>query len=96
VANSSTSPAGGYEGRERPAGDVLDGDPQLGPGGRRADRVVAPNALAAEVGAHGHVLARLESELVLQRLGHGECHQRAVGGDGIHRGDRDAMQFRVW
>ena len=86
---------GGHEGRERPAGDVLDGDPQLRPGGRRADRVVAPNALAARVGAHRHVLAGLETELVLQRLRYRESHQGAIAGERIDRGDRDTMQHRV-
>ena len=51
----------GDERRERAAGDVLDGDPQHRAGRGRADRVVAPDPLAAEVGLDGHVLAGLEA-----------------------------------
>ncbi len=85
----------GHERRKRPAGNVFDGDAQLGAGGRGADRVVAPDALAAQVGAHRHVLARLESERVPQCFRHRESHQGGIGGDGIHRRDRDAVQHRV-
>ena len=82
------------EGGEGPARDVLDGDRQHVGGGRGADGVVAPDALASEVGADADVLAGLEGELVAQVVGNLEADQHAVIGQPVDAGDRDRVEHR--
>jgi hypothetical protein len=80
---------------ERPARQPLDRDPQHAGGHRRADRVVAPHAVAGQLGAHGQVLALGEGVVLAQVLGHREGERDRVVGQRLDGADPERVENRV-
>jgi hypothetical protein len=77
---------------ERTAGEPLHRDPQRPGGDRRADRVVASDVVAGELGAHRDVLPLGEGVVLPQLLGHVEGDRDRVVGQRLDRGDRQGVE----
>jgi hypothetical protein len=63
--------------------------------GRDAERIVAADILAGDVGPERQMLAGLEGEDRPQLVGHGEADRLGLGGLGDHLGDGEGVEMRV-